>query len=685
MTEIAELANVRRPVVSTWRRRHDTFPQPVAGDQAHPLFDAKEIAAWLIETGRADARRIEGDLQTYTLARLGAQMPPRTLIAALTALICLRHLTDDELLDDGTPALITRLRRRAQEADPEDRLLLAEITELRASWLPRIADELIEAAWNTQNAFERVMEVRDRLGATELSVDRIDPALSALAAALADPAGQADRDGIARIADPTAGPGDLLLAVADSLREDQDVRLTACCPDPYLARLTRRRLTVRSVASDFEVRADASGSLEDANVIVTQQPYRPSEDRTAEQTLGALNDLSLQLTTGATAVVVASADAIGRLDPTSEAAVLRKELLMSGFIKAIVRLPGGLMPYRPGYEVALWVMSADYSSPLRGRILLADVSDRTLTRPVIDALATDVLTWRQEGFDPNARSRVHAIAAPVAALVNTPGPLSPRYLPTEREPHQDIPERVARAMELERVLSDVRPERPALRSDLAVRVHPAPPRTATIAELTRGGRARTNRLSLRNGTRIAAELIRSSNDPNWKSLSYPVLGAPELLERSTPGNRRIDRIAFETTYPKAQRSLPGDLIITTVPQPAVLVDHDGYSAVEFPARILRITERGAEYFTPRVLGALLTRTGRVDGAIRPVQRLDELRLPLLPPGELAHFDRLLAELEKRRRQATDELNAIRELLSIAATGLSDGTLTFAGNRRTTTQ
>ncbi|MGI8335258.1 hypothetical protein ACRYCC_35360 [Actinomadura scrupuli] len=676
MTEIAELANVRRPVVTTWRRRHETFPKPSAGDQAHPLFDSEQIVSWLVETGRAQRSTIEGDLRLYTLARLGAQMPPRALISSLTALICLRHLTDDEL-DDGTPGLIARLRELAQGVDPDDRLLLSEIRAVRASWLPQVVDDLVEAAWGTQNAFERVMEVRERLGAVELSVDRLDPTLVGLIAKLTDAVQQADRDGAARIADPYAGAGDLLLAVAATTRDDQELRITASCPDPYVARLTRRRLAVRDLhEGGFEVRTDPKDDLEDANIIVTQVPYRPAEERSDADALRLLNDISLRLAPGTIAVVVAPADTIAGLDPAADAGTLRSELLASGSVKAIVRLPGGLVPYRPGYEVALWVLSADYSSSLRGWALLADVSDPDLTSTVTDALATDVLTWRHEAFDPDAHARTFAVQTPVAALVTSPRPLTPRYLPTERELYQDVPERVARALELERVLREVRPDRPMLHSDLATRANPIPPRTSTISELTRGGRAKTNRLSLRKGTRIAPELIRLGDDTATRAHSYPVLGPPEALGRTPLGARRIDRIAFETSYPKAQRSLPGDVIITAVPEPAAVIDHDGYSVVEFPARILRVTERGKEQFTPRVLAALLNRAGRPEGAIRPVQRLEELRLPLLSAADLAQFDRLLAELEERRRQAWKEIHALDELRRIAVAGLSDGTLTL---------
>lgn len=293
---------------------------------------------------------------------------------------------------------------------------------------------------------------------------------------------------------------------------------------------------------------------------------------------------------------------------------------------------------------------------------------------MIDALTTDVLTWRREGFDPNARSRAYAVMTPVASLAGSSRPLTPRYLPTERA-LQHVSERVARALELERVLRDVRPDRPMLHTDLAVRANPTPPRTATIAELISDGRARTNRLSVRAGTRVDTELIQP-DDGNHTS-SYRVLGAAEVLGHAAVGGRRIDRVAFEATYPNARRSLPGDVVITTAPEPAAIVDHDGYSVVEFPARVLRISERGTEHFTPRVLAALLTRAGRAEHAIRPVQRLEELRLPLLPATELARFDRLLAELEVRRRLASEETAAAGELHRIAATGLADGTLTFA--------
>ena len=102
MTEIAELAQVKRPVVTTWRRRYPDFPKPADGDATSPLFDSRQVAEWLIGTGRDPAGRIEADLRLHALAGLGTGLPPSDLLALLTALICLRD-------QDGEPG-----RRRAR-------------------------------------------------------------------------------------------------------------------------------------------------------------------------------------------------------------------------------------------------------------------------------------------------------------------------------------------------------------------------------------------------------------------------------------------------------------------------------------------------------------------------------------------------------------------------------------------
>lgn len=670
MPEIAELAKVQRPVVSTWRRRYPEFPKPASGDHEHPLFDAAEIADWLVKTGRAKRRDIDGDLYLHTLGRLSGQLPPRALMAALTSLIALRHCIDDEL-DDGEPGVLGRLQERAAEHDPADELLRSEVEAIRAPWLPKVVDELVEAAYGATGAYEKIMDIRERLGATDLTADRLAPPLARLIAKLAAATARADWHGIARIADPYAGTGDLLLEVSQ-LRDDQPMHLTACCSDPYLARLTRRRLSVHDLhEGDFSVQTTPGSSLQQADVIVAQLPYRAGEERNVNDTFELMSELSADLRQGATAIIVAPADTTAALDPISQAGKLRSHLIKDA-TKAIIRLPGGLIPARPGYEVALWVLNSYYGNDLKGNLLVADISDQPLTEGIVDALATDILTWREPGYDPAAHRLSYAVQLPIAAVVRSSRTLTPRYLNLSEDP-VDPHEQVARSLDLERMLQEARPSRAM---DLHIETSDARsrPRTETLGRLTKGARDKANLLSMQRGTRVDVALIRQQSG---RTNSYSLIGPQEVCGRAPLGSRVVDRLEFERRYPNARRSLPGDVVITTIPEPGVIVDHDGYSVVEFPARVLRISELGREHFTSRVLAALLSRSSRTAGAIRPVQRLEELWLPLLSPADLHRFDRLLVELDERRRLAHIELDALAELGQIAATGLTDGTLTLA--------
>ena len=107
------------------------------------------------------------------------------------------------------------------------------------------------------------------------------------------------------------------------------------------------------------------------------------------------------MTAGRFAVVLGPAAALADdLPPFSAAARARADLLKGDMVEAIIRLPGGLVPFRPGYETALWVLTQARHSRWRGRVLLADVSDRPLTADVVRDLAEDVITWRRDGYVP---------------------------------------------------------------------------------------------------------------------------------------------------------------------------------------------------------------------------------------------------------------------------------------------
>lgn len=676
MPEIAELAGVQRPVVSNWRRRPLGFPAPVAGDRAHPLFDAREVAQWLIASRGKDRGDIEPDLRMYTLAALARSYPGTDLVAAVTALICLRYLTGpDSALADGTGDVLAALRRRAAAADPGDEMLLSEIRDIPddAGWVVRVVDELVEATWNCHRATMRIMASRHRFRASPLFENAVTPDLARLIAEVSGARERARRSSSLTVIDPAAGAGDLLTAVADLLGPDHEPRCVAAEADPALARLLRRRLTVRGIpAGDMDIRAGAGlpeGSG-DPDVLVTQIPYQPGEDLDPFRVLDFIDEAALRLTADRYAVVLGPASVlVGNLP--SGAAAERTKLLKADMVEAVIRLPGGCLPYRPGYETALWVLTQARGTRWRGRVLLADVSGRPLTADVVRDLAEDVVTWRRDGYSPSAHDRVYGVQADVGTLVTSLGPLTATRRPVSpRERKTDADTRVTQVTQygadLDRIGATATADRAHVPTEIlsSADQHPA---TESVGALVH-----QRRLIMRKGTRIKPVDV----DPSGH---HVVLGSPEILGTRRPGDRRLDREVFASRYRNATLTQPGDVLVTTVPHPGAIVDSGGYAIAESPVRILRIPAAEAAQFTPRVLCALLfggEPGTRPAGAVRAAGNVDEQRVLLLPPGHVKALDGLLASIDARRALAQREIDVLDELRRVAAGGLIDGTLSL---------
>jgi N-6 DNA Methylase len=678
MTEIAELAKVRRPVVTTWRRRHRDFPAPAGGDAAQPLFHPRQVADWLIGTGRADRDQVEPELSLYTLTGLVGQYPGTDLVAAVTALICLRYLADEnEPLADGTDQVLAVLREQASVIDPNDLLLLAEVAAIppAAGWLPALVDELIEAAWGCRQAFERIMTARNRFRAGTLSASAVSPALARLIAELSGARELGRRTDSLIVTDPAAGAGDLLAAVAHVLGPDCAPMFTGAEADQGLARLVRRRLAVYGIPPadmDIHIGTELPDESGDPDVIVTQIPYRPGEERDAVDVLNSVDDVAMRMTSGRFAVVFGPAAALADdLPPFSAAARARADLLKGDMVEAIVRLPGGLVPFRPGYETALWVLTQARHSRWRGRVLLADVSDRPLTADVGRDLAEDIITWRRDGYLPQAHRRAFGVQVEISGLVDPPRPLMTGRRPaSQRERKTDADERVTLVTQcgadLDRLGATATADRGHIPTE-AMAAADRPPVTEATGALVRQGR-----LVVRKGIRLAPADAGGSG-------KHVVLGAEEVLGFRRPGERRVDLEVFAQRYPNARLTEPGDVLVITTPRPGAMIDHDGYSIAEYPVRILRIPRTETEQFTPRVLASLLFADGsgrRPAGAVRAADNLKEQRIPLFPVAEVRHLDALLASIDARRALAQREIDMLDELCHIVTGGLIDGTLTL---------
>jgi hypothetical protein len=681
MTDIAELAGVQRPVVSNWRRRPVDFPDPAGGDETQPLFDPREVADWLTATDRINRERAEQELSLFMLTGLAARYDGPDVIAAVTALICLRYLIgeNDPLSDDASDP-VAAAHTLAADFDPDDRVVLTEIRSIppAADWLVRLVDDLIEASWNCRDAFERVMAARHRIGAGVVSAVAVAPVLARLVAELSGAAERARRAGPVVVADPAAGPGDLLAGVVHLIGPDSPPTVIAAETDPALARLVHRRLLMHRIPdADLNICAgiglpDESG---DPDVIVTQVPYQAGEARNVAAILNAVDDVAVRLSPGRYGVVLGPAAVLtGELPPFSAEERARADLLTGDMVEAVIQLPGGLVPFRPGYETALWVLTQARDSRWRGRVLLADVSDRELTHEVISDLVEDVVTWRREGYVPGAHRRAYGVQVAIDDLVDPPRPLVISQRPSSpRERATDASRRVTAAtqcgVDLDRIGATAIADRRHVSTEAltAADLHP-------VIEII-GALVRSRRLTLRQGTRISATHITGPGH-------HVVLGTEEVLGIRRPGQRWVDREVFARTYPNARLTEPGDVLVTTVPRPGAMVDKNGYAIAEFPVRILRIPPAETEQFTARVLAALLFANGsgnRATSAVRAGRALEDHRVPLLPPAQVRRLDQLLAQADARRDLAQRELDVLEELQQVVIGGLIDGTLTLTSD------
>jgi hypothetical protein len=153
MQDIADLARVRRPVVSMWRKRPRArgreipFPTPVASVGGVERFDRAAVVEWLAATGRGNNTEAELDAATLTVP-FGAELED------VVTLLCLHAVTGDELTGLGAGGLAAAAAR----ADPEDRLLRREVEALgHSAELSRYVDELMEASFGPDYALARVM------------------------------------------------------------------------------------------------------------------------------------------------------------------------------------------------------------------------------------------------------------------------------------------------------------------------------------------------------------------------------------------------------------------------------------------------------------------------------------------------------------------------------------------------
>ncbi|MGY3379449.1 hypothetical protein ACVWYS_001406 [Arthrobacter sp. TE12231] len=661
LSDVAALAQVQRPVVSMWRKRSAAtshpFPEPAGLDGGRELFDADHIAAWLAATGRGNNPEARNDVAAF------ARMPGTAAGAsrgktfdALTALLTLKAmsgqvlgtLSRDELLDI------------ADECDPDDTFLYSELEAQSPSLTStaNFADRLVDSAYNAAAAFEQLLAARFRAGLREHSDTALtESAVGLVAAAAVELA--AALGGNPVFADSTRGGSDLLMGVAHAAGESAPVTFLTADDDGGAGRLVRRRLRVHGVDGG-QIRVGASGefAVHGPVVHVAQYPSPGEPGMDAPQILSAVEHLVLQMDDQQRAVIVAPARVLCDVPLAAAAAGLRSGLLRTGRVRAIVRLPQGLLRSKPREAQALWVLGPSFAEvPIAERwTMVADLSTRALTEDVSQDLVSDIVA----SMGDRAIIRAHSFR--FARLVQTRLLLASRKSLVAAQSNGSAPsssgaEAALRVEELVRMLQAARPEQSrevaVLPSDPSTNARPTSVQELVVTgnlKYIKGNRLEDADLTSRDGTRI--------------------LGPAELLNPHTAQPRHINLLDFATNNPSGRLTGPGDVVFCTSPRPAALVDVEGGSAVAFPARVLRIDAGDPGGLFPDVVAADINKLPAADKSWR------QWRLRRVPDAQRKKLGETLARLQHEQQQSRERLKRLEELATLITDGVAGGSLTL---------
>ncbi|WP_160669275.1 hypothetical protein [Pseudarthrobacter sp. ATCC 49987] len=661
LSDVAALAQVQRPVVSMWRKRSAgsvrPFPEPAALEGGRDLFDADQVAGWLAATGRGNNPEAVGDAAAFARVPGTADGSAQgTTLDALTALLTLKAMTGRALGTLSTAELLDL----ADECDPDDWFLYSELEAKGASLASTaaFADRLVDSAYNAAAAFEQLLAARFRAGLREHSETALtESTVGLVAAAVVELA--ATLGGNSVFADSTRGGSDLLIGVANAAGEGAPVTFLTADDGGGAGRLVRRRLRVHGVDGG-QIRVDPSGefAVHGPVVHVAQYPSPGEPGMDAAQILLAVEHLVLQIDDQQRAVIIAPARVLCDVPLAAGATGLRSGLLRTGRVRAIVRLPQGLLRSKPREAQALWVLGPSFAEvPIAERwTMVADISTRDLAEDVSQDLISDIVA------SMGARATIRAHSFRFARLVQTRLLLASRKSLVVAPTHGSAPSlsgagAAVRVEELVRMLQAGRTEQSA-----AVAVLPGDPNTkarpVSVQELIAAGNLRYIK-----GNRLEASDLTPSGGTR-------VLGPAELLDPNGTQRRHISLLDFAASNPSGRLTESGDVVFCTSPRPAALVDVEGGSAVVFPARVLRIDAGDPGGLLPDVVAADINRLPAADKSWR------QWRLRRIPDAQRRNLAESLTLLQHQQQEARERLERLEELATLITDGLAGGSLTL---------
>lgn len=663
LADIARLADVQRPVVSMWRRRNagtgHSFPNPVDVVRGEERFDAIQVVEHLVSTGRGNNPQVREDVAAFAELRAMCDLPETVVIDGLSSLLCLKQITG-ELLGEIP---LTSLLGLVSDADSGDIFMGREIQALGAdvSTLATHADALADACYTTAAAFELLLSRWvGRILPGFASVALRDDARRLVALAAKGLAQGAELT-VPVFVDPTSGGSDLLLSVAALYDEGLPPSVRTGTDDSRAGRLARRRLRVHDIHRDaLEIETDGSFQTSGEAVVVAQLPPPGRPAMSELELLTAVENIALQMDDGQRAVVIAPASVLTDRLTTSELDLARDATLRTGRVRAAIRLPQGLVVHSPRRAMAMWALGpAHRKVPVGNRwTVIADLSNRTLTAPVVTDLVTDMVA----SMGDEALIRAHAFR--FARRVPTTQLLLGRRALVERvvrEPRRSPSAGAELSLRIEQLTGSLEP---TVLTGLAVDAAPATDddlieRIAFTLE----DAVRTRRCRILPGNRVDPADLSSTTGAT-------VVGVPELIGDNPIGHRQVDRLNLGGTYPSARFTEPNDIVFCTSPRPAALVDEQGGSVVASPARVIRIKDTAPGGLIPQVLATDIN-------ALEPEAKHWRLwRLRRTPDNQREALEAALAEIEEARSAARRRLGDLDQLAAALTEGVTTERLTI---------
>ena len=656
LSDIAELAHVRRPVVSMWRSRFAggdrPFPAPLDRQGDREVFCLDGVVDWLEGTGHGNNPSVRQDAALVTA--LDVLDPPQRAVVThgLVALLALKAQLGVALAGLGAADLVDL----ADDVDPDDRCLYREIAVLGpdvVTWAGH-ADALASAAYTTEHAVSAFVARHRRWGLTAVSDHTLAPRAAALL-------GQLTAELL--LASPSAplvaphGEADLLLALAAYRGEPGTVALP---PPAGPEERHARRVLLAAGWEITEAVEDGGAVLPPAGAAVLMMlPSATRPGTTDADFVAALLQLEADLPPDGRALVVGPAAVLcGRLDPGLQAD--RATVLRSGRVRGILRLPAGLWPSRVRQKMGLWLLgpaAGDVRDPDH-RLALADLSATVLDPVATSDLVTDLLSTAPQQATRHAFR--FAGLVPTTSVVARSGDLL-TVRPPSRRPRVAT---TAAALTLHELLGQLRTGSDALTAWQVVPGEVGGPVSVSLGHLVELGHLR-----LLPGNRLAQEDL--GDAPGGVTVH-----TPGTLTAPLPERRSIDRFRLAAAYPAGRFTQAGDVVFCTAPRPAALVDRDGLTVVAAPARVLRVAPSAPPGLLPDVVAhALRTGPGHGDWRAWPV--------PLLPRDQADTVRDALTEVDTVRRALTARLTALDALTAGLVEATSAGAVTLLPPIRST--